>query len=137
MEWGLHLAAAKTCQMVPTKKLWIMATLLWDRKAFIIVDFTQRHYDKCYYQTKFWRNWEGPSRTKFEEFLPLPSIFIMTVHHDSDSKNVNVSGWEALYYPLYSLDLSPSNYHCLFPNMKKMVLVMVLYIQWKVEYHPY
>lgn len=123
MEWG-HTNSPKKprkcMQTLSARK--IMATVFWDRKGVLFVDFLERGTTinsarYCETLEKLKRSIQNKRRGKL-------SSKILFLHDNARPHTANrtravldVLKWEVFPHPPYSPDLAPSDYH-LFPAMK-------------------
>lgn len=123
MEWG-HTTSPKKprkcLQTLSARK--IMATVFWDRKGVLLVDFLER--GTTINSARYSQTLENLRRAIQNKRRGKLSSQILFLHDNARPHTANRTRevldafkWEVFPHPPYSPDLAPSDYH-LFPTMK-------------------
>lgn len=124
MQWG-HTSSPqkpkKCMQTMSARK--IMATVFWDRKGVILVDFLER--GTTINSQRYCQTLQKLRRAIQNKRRGMLSSKILLIHDNARPHTANVTRevlesfkWELFPHPPYSPDLAPSDFH-LFPAMKK------------------
>jgi [histone H3]-lysine36 N-dimethyltransferase SETMAR len=123
MEWG-HTKSPKKprkcLQTLSARK--IMATVFWDRKGVILIEFLERGATinaerYCQTLTNLRRTIQNKRRGKLSSKIVLLHDNARPHTANRTQGTLNDFKWEIFPHPPYSPDLAPSDYH-LFPRMK-------------------